>query len=187
MLQGFPEIIYNELLCKLEEIKALELPEDKEIEESFRECISQEKKITEWLSIFKFDTEADEIYFFKHILPKISRLIPYYKKRYQEVMFKPPDIIRQLSFFEYELDKVEKFFSDNAAFYQYYKSELSIDDRIYFLHCFWKATTPEDPNQSWTDYDLLLANIQGYEMYKSYLQQQLKQLKNPNFRRDQRF
>jgi hypothetical protein len=174
MIPGYPDQLYQELLCELKRIKEQGYPEDSELEESFGACMRYENKLREWVSGCLFDTKEDEINFFKSTRPKFSCQIQYYKKRYQAILFRPSSLTKIVPFFEYEIDKADKFFSDNAGFYQYYKSGQTFNDEVYFLRYCEEDADPDDPCRSETGYDLLLADIQGLEMYKDYVQQQLE-------------
>ena len=177
MTPGYPEQLYNELLCEMQRIQNLQLAEDKELESCFGACMFYEQKLLTWLSVFHFEKEEDEIYFFKILRPRFTSHIEYYKKLYQCILFKPAGKKEQRRFFEYEIDKADRFFIENAGFYRYYKNGQTANDRAYFLRSLDEESSPGVPSCSDTGYDLLLAVIQGLERYKEFVQHQLEQLR----------
>ena len=166
MITGYPEQLYSDLLQELANIKELPLSEEKIIEDQFALCIQYKQKLLDWQKENHFGDETEEIYFFKFIQPKFTGLIHFYKKRYQAILFLPPESALQIPFYEYELDKTEKFFLDNAAAYQYFKSMSTDRDREYFL-----PESAEDLEPS-----TLPGEIIGHEKYKEFLREKLLQL-----------
>jgi hypothetical protein len=176
MIPEYPEQLYQKLLSELERIQNLQLPEDKTLEQCFVVCTFQEDKLVRWVSPFIFEKQEDEIKFFKTIRPKFSSHIHYLKCRYKAALFQPRDLKERSKFFEYELDKAEKFFTENAGFYQYYKSGQTNNDRIYFIRTCIDDAGPSHPCRSETGYDLLIGSFLGLEMYKEYMRERMLSL-----------
>jgi hypothetical protein len=177
MIPGYPEQLYHELRCELQSIQDLHLTEEKEAEACFGACMLYEQKLAKWVSAFDFEKEEDEIYFFKILRPGFTSQIEYYKKLYQSILFKPSCKKEQSRFFEYEIDKADRFFIENAGFYQYYKNGQTSNNSVYFLRSCHQENSPGNPCRSETGYDLLLAAMQGLERYKDFAQRQIDQLR----------
>jgi hypothetical protein len=173
----YPELLYQKMLFDLERIQNLQLQEDKILEQCFVTCTFQEDKLVRWVSPFVFEKVEDEIQFFKTIRPKFSSHIHYFKCRYKAVLFQPVKPKERIAFFEYELDKAGRFFTENAGFFQYYKSGQTWNDHAYFIRSCIKDAGPAHPCRSETGYDLLIGSFQGLEMYKDYIQQKIEELR----------
>jgi RteC protein len=177
MIPEYIELLYQKLLFELERIQSLQLPEDKILEQCFVMCTFQEDKLVRWVSPFIFEKQEDEIHFFKTIRPKFSSHLHYLKCRYKAVLFQPTVPKEQTAFFEYELDKAERFFTENAGFYQYYKSGQTNNDHIYFTRSCIEDAGPTHPCRSETGYDLLIGTFQGLEMYKEFAHSEIEKLR----------
>jgi hypothetical protein len=167
MIPGYPEQLYKELSCELVRIEHRTDPEEKMLESLFSTSILYEQRLIQCLKHFQFFNQEEEICFFKQLRPKFGCLIHYYKKRYQAVLFRPGEPKRHTLFYEYELDKTEKFFMEHLEFYQYIKRMETDLDWKYF-------------SRPWVEknrMDLLLGEILGLEKYKAYIGGLLEKLK----------
>jgi hypothetical protein len=167
MSTGYPEDLYIELTTALEQIKLADLPEEKAIEKSFALCMRYEQKLLDWLKDYQFPTETDEIHFFKHTKPLFGAQAHFFKLRYQFALFRPKEIPRLSTFYEYELFKLDSFLAVNAIFYQYLKSGATDKNREYLLQIM-EENSGEDQ---------LAGRILGVEMYREYLTRKIFELK----------
>jgi RteC protein len=90
-----------------------------------------------------FQTEEEEIYFFKFIKPRFFSKLVYYTKLLDMEIRRPVGEKKlQSRFFKKELKWINWFFEQNREFYQYYRSGATALDRGYFLR------NPQDINSS---------------------------------------
>jgi RteC protein len=176
MMQTYPERLYAAMLRELILLRANDLPEEKKVEVQFSICVRYEETLQNWLRSTSFLSPAEEIYFFKNAWPKFGCEIHYYKKIYQSLLFKPASKKECWMFYEYELDKIERFFSGHARFYSYLKSARSDLDDYYFLRHVVNNPDPDINRFPYLDYHEIAAAIMGLEKYKLYVRAALKEL-----------
>lgn len=164
----FPEALYENLLGKLLALSRQSITEEKELEAAFGICIDYMKRINGWLKEFQFRSEADEISFFKSVRPRFGGLIEYYKKRYHALLFRPRSRNDLIEFWDYEITKLDKFFSDNKTLYTYFQNGATDKDRLLFLRNGDKTIESE--------IDTLLALFIGAERYRLFVLNELEEL-----------
>ena len=69
-----------------------------------------------------FETQADEIYFFKHVKPQIFSKLIYYIRLFSIESKRPRGKdVAQVKYLQQQIDKLQTFFNDNLEFYNYYR------------------------------------------------------------------
>jgi hypothetical protein len=123
-----------------------------------------------------FQTEEEEIYFFKLIKPKFFSKLIYYTKLWDMEIRRPIGGEKpQTRFFKKELKLINRFFEQNREFYLYYKSGAAHLDKTYFLRnsedCYFSGDCfllNRDPQFS-SSQDFKLATILAYESLRIFL------------------
>lgn len=90
-------------------------------------------KLKRFISTYEFQSEADEIEFFKEIKPRIFCKLIYYRKIYNIEMNRPvsgPDSVK--AYLNRELDNIQDYNHKRLDFYRYYRSGASYLDNVYF-------------------------------------------------------
>ena len=177
MIPLLPEQLLHEMSCGLKQLKQENLAEEKFIEASFTVCMDTERQLNNWLRTYTFETRKDEIIFFKKIKPQLTVEMEYLKKIYHAALFKPSDQKDASNFYEYEIDKVDTFFTNNIQYYKYYTENGNDMDELYFLRDCSKNSPVEDPCHIETGYDLIFAEIIALERYKKFLRAKLSHRK----------
>ena len=119
------------------DIRKIESSEVEIISKSLSISLLLEKVFEElkhYISGYTFQSETDEIEFFKEIKPRIFCKLIYYRKIYNIEMNRPvsgPDSVR--TYLNQELDNIQDYNHKRLDFYRYYRSGASHLDRIYFL------------------------------------------------------
>jgi hypothetical protein len=91
-------------------------------------------QLRNYVSENRFQTEEEEIYFFKLIKPKFFSKLIYYTKLWDMEIRRPVGEKKfQNRFFKKELKEINRFFEQNREFYLYYKSRAVHLDNTYFL------------------------------------------------------
>ena len=82
----------------------------------------------------KFESEKEEIQFFKEIKPMFSSLVYYHEKVYTLELRMPHGTAEQKSMYlGREIAKIDNFYLNNTEFSAYMKKESIINDSMYFL------------------------------------------------------
>lgn len=150
------------------------------VEECFTISLGYWNRIKQVSESCMFGKQADEIHFFKHIKPLFIASMEYYMLLYQAVLFRPAhDNEQLLSYWLYQLQRVEKFMERNRDFCEYYHSGQTDRDAAYFMRpknlhhvpgkssC--KYTGPLPPGYT-------AACLIGYRKYRLYIEQELEKL-----------
>jgi hypothetical protein len=147
---------------------------EEEIESCFQICTNYWYRLREVLSTFRFDSEAEEIDFFKNIKPLFSAEIEYYNLLYHACLFMPVfDRQEQNEFWRREATRLERFIEANAEFCKYYESKDSEKDHFYFVR---KSCNHYDQEhilgkeiRTSTEADSLLATFLALQKYMRYI------------------
>ena len=144
------------------------------LEYRFHRLLTCWQKINNWFSSHSFNNKEDEIYFFKYIKPGFIGFLNYYARRYQNLRFRPVSGSDQLSFFQRELIKCEKFYCDHTEFYNYYTEGRTEQDNEYFRKTFLDTACAfeklyDGSNGLASPKDRLAADIITNSLYRDYL------------------
>lgn len=91
-------------------------------------------KLKEFVSDYSFESQTEEIIFFKETKPQLFSILIYHRKIYNLEMRMPTgSYIDRKNYLEGMLGRIKYFFDNNADFYQYYRSGSTHLDKYYFL------------------------------------------------------
>lgn len=164
----------------------IEYPEPiKRIEVSISAIYSSIEKLKLLVSKYKFKNKAEEIAFFKHSKPQFYGKMLYYNKLLCIETKRPKGSDdAQRKYITTELDNLQRFFDNNANFYQYYRTNATYLDEKYFvrgkhdialtLDTFFFAADPMFN----TSHDFKVAKILANDLLEIYLKEQLIALNN---------
>lgn len=122
-----------------------------------------------------FESETEEIIFFKHQKPKLLGLLLYFNEILCVETRRPLDAEMLDEYYEKRQEEQKLFFDRHISFYQYYRSGGSYLDRYYFLRERQEDSFDIDVYQFddcsgfSTGYDHLVARIIAMEMFYAYL------------------
>jgi hypothetical protein len=131
----------------------------------------------------EFNSEQEEIDFFKLLNPKVLTPLIEQGLKYTILINKPIDTNEALiGYFENALKTLQSFFSMNNFHYQYFKNNFMELDRIYFKRNAGPPTIPvsEIPvqgNQYYPPMSYLFAKFLAYENIQHYLLNEIDSLK----------
>ncbi|WP_348800021.1 RteC domain-containing protein [Flavobacterium adhaerens] len=138
------------------------------------------------LKDYDFETEQEEINFFKKIKPFVISKLIFEKEVLRIETDKPHGKLQKRKYFEQELAKISNYRQKDFKFYQYYRSDNKESDKIYFTRaskknifeteCFLLSS---DPKLS-TCYDYKVAKILAFDELVNYLENQIISLKKRN-------
>ena len=136
--QSYADLVHSHIAEKTErDIRKIESSEDEIISRALAVSLLLEKvfdKLKQFISTYEFQSEADEIEFFKEIKPRIFCKLIYYRKIYNIEMNRPvsgPDSVK--AYLNRELDNIQDYNHKRLDFYRYYRSGASYLDNVYFL------------------------------------------------------
>lgn len=143
-------------------------------------------KIREQVIEYKFDSEDEEIVFFKELKPQVLSRLLYFNKIYCiESKFPTGSNDAAKRYLNDQLHSLEYYFNRHLDFHQYYRSGSTIYDNYYFVRgnfdprlCTDSARFNSDPEFS-TVYDFKVAKILANEMLRIYLNRRLKMIEDP--------
>jgi len=171
-----------------EQIQKIERDEKNKITKSVQILMFIEYKLEElknFIVQYEFNTEEEEILFFKEIKPKIISKLIYYMSVHKIEINRPKGSYSTIeSYLLTELDQLKHFFDCNIEMYHYYRMGGTHFDKIYFLRnqdsdipmniaCFYFE---RDVRFS-TVYDYKIAKIMANDLLEVYIKSQLVRLK----------
>jgi hypothetical protein len=144
-----------------------------------------EKKIKElykWLKTYVFESDIEEVFFFKELKPKlISKLIVYQRILKLESNLPLSKELKK-KHFEKALNKVYHHSKKHKDFYRYYRSRSSFKDVEYFIRTYEKPIEGDycfqinyDVQLS-TSRDYIVAKIMANDLFSVYLEDKLEKI-----------
>ncbi len=132
-----------------------------------------------------FETQSDEIYFFKHVKPQIFSKLIYYIRLFSIESKRPRGKdVAQIRYLQLQIDKLQTFFNDNLEFYNYYRRGAMSMDEQYFVRGNRDLRMPLESfhflidDQFSTCQDGTVATIMAYDMLIVYLRKEVDDLNN---------
>ncbi len=143
------------------------------------------KKTRELIMSEEFNSDQEEIYFFKSIKPKIVGKFIFNLNVFNIENERPKGSLKgQKKYFENELEKLEEYFSIHPVFYKYFRGGETCSDNLYFLRKNKSVKFHLDCLGSYLDaefatsLDSTFAKFIGYELTIEYLKNELSKLSN---------
>lgn len=144
---------------------------------------SKIKELHQWLKLYDFENEQEEIYFFKEIKPCIISKIIFQKEILRIETNVPIGKTQSRKFYEEELNKLADYPQKDIKFYQYYRSNSKESDSLYFTRASQKNILETecfqinlDPRLS-TCYDYQVAKIIANDELVKHIEDQINGLK----------
>ena len=141
-------------------------------------------KLKTFIASYEFNSEEEEISFFKEIKPKFCYRLIYYRKLYNIEMNRPVGMDKQKAYLSEEIDEINRYNIKRLDFTRYYRSGATHLDSLYFLR---GRTDSEqylepffyelDQNFS-TNFDFKVAKILSNDLLLTYLLQEIERLNN---------
>jgi len=147
-------------------------------------CINKHlKQIKEIVNKNNFQSQVDEIQFFKEVKPSIYSKLIFYVKVFNIESKRPNGSVKsQKKHLQNELHKLETFFTDNLEFYQYVRNNMTYLDDKYFISGNFDIrlylgtfTYDADPEFS-TSHDFKVAKILANDLLCIYLNSEIAAL-----------
>lgn len=149
-------------------------------DKSLEQIIHHLLKLKEYVLLNQFESQEEEIHFFKIIKPKFTSKLLYFDKIRKIESRKPiGSKIKKLKYLNNELNKLDVYFSENLEFYNYYRLGSDfVDDKIYIrnnvvidynLETFYY----EKDHRFSTTHDFKTATILANEKFQKYVENKI--------------
>ena len=183
-MKAFTEKLHEELLVKLEELDKNYDPHNL-LDPRLRIVMTGIDQIKEKLIGYRFDSDEEEIHYFKSVLPKTMALYIYYFEKVQWDRIVRLDSPEQRYIFHDHIYSVaEDFRSEYAALYEYYRDGKTDLDDLYFLrssplnkqttYALGRIIDPSSPPY----YSILLAILIAYTMLEFEVKISIPEIKD---------
>ncbi|MDH6306717.1 hypothetical protein M2459_001951 [Parabacteroides sp. PF5-5] len=185
MLQ-FCSCLKKEIDAEIEKIENSEISSMTKSLEASRLLRDAYNELKSFISSYTFQSEEEEILFFKEIKPRLCFRLIFYRKLYNVEMDRPTGTEKQREYLNDLLNGINKYNCKRLDFIRYYRSGSSIFDSLYFLRG--QADTEQymetfshefDPNFS-TNCDFKVAKILANDMLSDYLSSEIEALNDNN-------
>lgn len=140
------------------------------------------QRLREFVSSYTFESEAEEIEFFKTIKPRLYCRLIYYRKVYNIEMNRPVGIESQHAYLHDEIKAINRYNGKHSDFVRYYRSGMTRLDSLYYLRnrndtaLYLESFHYErDPKFS-TNADFKVAKLLANELLSTYLKGELEAL-----------
>lgn len=90
-------------------------------------------RLKDFISTYTFQSEAEEIEFFKIIKPRLCHRLIYYRKVYNIEMNRPVGVESQREYLQEEIKAINRYNSKRSDFVRYYRSGMTHLDASYYL------------------------------------------------------
>jgi hypothetical protein len=167
----------SELLCEFEienskvDFEYVDLLQTSE--NAFILCLDFVDKLKQFLTTNGFTDEEEEIQFFKHIKPKFTSQIIYYREIHNmESRIPHGNAKKCIRYFQKHLKELEQFLELNSEFIRYYKIGNTCLDKEYFVRN--RFDIKNNPDMSFFEYDPSFTTSQGNKVATLLANQKLK-------------
>ena len=167
-------------------VEELELLQMDDLTEQSIECCYQVSsnywfQIRQMLSRFHFQSEEEEIDFFKRVNPLFTSEIEYYKLLFHATIFRPPDDEEARRFWQREFQRLDRFVENHPDFVLYMLTGNTCRDKQYFLRKNFDLSNRVNlgiglaEEDAYTNCDDLLAEFLSLQKYTVYIKTHLDQ------------
>ena len=129
----FTSNLKKDVDTKIEQIEGSEVSTMNKALEASRILDEAFNKLKTFILSYNFQSEEEEILFFKEIKPKLCFRLIYYRKLYNIEMNRPAGTDKQREYLSEVLNDINKYNCKRLDFIRYYRSGSSHLDSLYFL------------------------------------------------------
>lgn len=177
-LQSTFEKLISSLLDRLQEVEYQETDLFTRLEKCIRACEESLQQLRQWLIDNPFPDKAAEICFFKQVKSVIVARYIYYHKVYRlHIGYCNGSALLEKERLQRALQEIDRFFADNKAFYEYYRTGDTHYDELYFLRKRYDWRVCPDINHFEEEFstsgDRKLAELMANELLANYVNKRL--------------
>lgn len=171
------------MLDSIEQCMQLSMPEMKKIERCFSIANTYWEKLKESLRGKDFESEEEEIAFFKNVKPLFTSQMEYYCILSEAILFVPDEKERARLYWIQERDRYQRFLRKYDVFFEYLQEGQNYFDSFYFLRKnyvlvqTWDLPIYDVEIEFCTTYDGLVRRFLAKKRYDEYAEYRLSLLK----------
>ena len=177
--------ILNSFKEEISLVDSLDYIDFKNLEIGFRISRAHLQKLRFLLREEKFESEEQEIKFFKEQKPYIYGRLKFYAKLYNFNLNRPVGTIKsQRNFIDNEIDALQKFYGKHLEFVKYYRNNQTFLDSFYFVRGKDDLNLIPDTSHFYTDeefstsHDNSVAKIIAYDLLLTHYSEEIDNLRN---------
>ncbi|WP_207428903.1 RteC domain-containing protein [Pedobacter sp. SYSU D00535] len=178
-MKTFTERLYHAMEIELYELSIQTTSESERLKGAIKVCRKALIILKKFISSYFFENMDDEVLFFKQIKPLFYSQYIYYVSLYNFLIKKPAggeDMLKE--YIVSELADLKRFFDHNQVFYQYYRTQATYMDSIYFTRgtgdIYSELEDFQGDEMFSTTHDYKLSKIIANEKFQEYLGKLLK-------------
>lgn len=181
-MEQYTEKLYAEMLSQIQRMAVTEDTDLQKAEQSFHIVETTMMRLREYITVYTFGDEAEEIRFFKEVKPRFHCELVYFAELIHIETHRPVGS-RELviSFYRQVLQRLQIYFERQQIHYMYYRTGRSAEDNLLFLRdtsCV--PLFPDDcmdlDRQFSTIGSSYFAKFMGFEKMVSHLSNQVERL-----------
>lgn len=181
MIDNFTERLYQAMEQQLSEVTLNHGSLTAQYRASILICKKAMSKLKSYVSSYDFSDQNEEIHFFKEIKPRFYSRYIYFINVYNFLMQRPAGGEEtHRAHIQFHLADLQRFFDNNKAFYQYYRSGSIQMDKVYFTRGGFDVQMEledfEEDEQYSTSHDYKQSKLIANEKFREYLQLELAKL-----------
>lgn len=142
------------------------------------------EELNDWLKQYDFESENEEIEFFKEIKPCIFSRLIFQKEILRLATNIPSEKKLSLRFYEDELKRLAKNLNIDPKFYNYFRSDSNENDHLYFTRKTKKSILETEnahigfDTKISTCYDNKIATILAHDLLILYIENRIRKIKS---------
>ena len=119
----FVKKLKKEVGTEIRRIEAMDASSLKKSLQASRVLGAAFNRLKNFIMVYRFRDDAEEIHFFKHVKPHLCSHLIYYRKVYNIEMNRPVGSVEaQRTYLHHELDRIHEFQQKRQDFYRYIRS-----------------------------------------------------------------
>src|SRR5689334_9574083 len=127
------QLLYSDMQKDIARCEGLDLPEGEWVTACFWIAHSYWERLKKNIDPTKFDSEKDEIDFFRNVKPQFTSHIEYYTIVSEALICVPQKREDAIVYWKGEANRFKRFCERNDDFLRYYESGKRFKDSLYFL------------------------------------------------------
>lgn len=140
------------------------------------------KKLNKWLKKYQFESQKEEIYFFKELRPTLFSKIILYRHIFRIETTLPAGRKAKRKHYSKELSLAQSQTREEREFYQYYRARATYKNHLYFVRRSYKDIMTDDPMQLYfdskisTSHEFQVAKIICADMLINFLENKIDEI-----------
>lgn len=176
------EQLYEEMLAEINKCLQDLLPETEIVAACFWAAKNRWLDLKREIKQIPFNSEEEEIDFFRNIKPKFTEQIQYYTIVSEALLFVPAKKEDQVLYWEKEKERYNWFRKKHQDFISYYEDDMHHLDGIWFTRVrdvgvLQDLITYDADTDFCSTHDYLVRSLLAHKRYHEYAQNKLKELR----------